>query len=165
MLEWNTGFNDGLHTGQEQLLLVEVDDKGWPYLRVEPAENCDGHDGKWLPASAVIKYLDGEILDHEDLVPVCAECMREPCQCQSEPTLSQLIDGLRLEWREARGTHYARQGFWQYSVRQIGNGYVWAFVPGDGTRLIEMFCDSIDDGKAACESDYKQRVRAIFKGV
>lgn len=160
MLEWNTGFNDGLHTGQEQLLLVEVDDKGWPYLRVEPAENCDGHDGKWLPASAVIKYLDGEILDHEDLVPVCAECMREPCQCQSEPTLSQLIDGLRLEWVEhERGHWVALSNVGTYMANEGGLSW-WRVGTGDVHP-----CDSIDDGKAKCESDYKQRVRAIFKGV
>lgn len=161
MLEWNTGFNDGLHTGQEQLLLVEVDDKGWPYLRVEPAENCDGHDGKWLPASAVIKYLDGEILDHEDLVPVCAECMREPCQCQSEPTLSQLIDGLRLEWVD--------EGRWSTARTSIGKRYGVSKFAGQCYYMTpssnRIDCDSIDDGKALCLADYKQRVRAIFKGV
>lgn len=84
---------------------------------------------------------------------------------RQQPTLSHLIDGLRLEWVDA-----GRGCFWRAET-DLGNYYVeqrpepdWVWFRGEPETEIpaERECDSIDDGKRLCESDYKQRVRAIF---
>lgn len=97
------------------------------------------------------------------------ESMELPApKTMEEPTLSQLIDGLRLEWVDA-----GRGCFWRAET-DLGNYYVeqrpepdWVWFRGEPETEIpaERECDSIDDGKAKCLADYKQRVRAIFKGV
>lgn len=103
------------------------------------------------------------------------ESMELPApKTMEEPTLSQLIDGLRLEWvdefanvecdGEIHSVHLQSDAATPLGdYRVIGND---CYVNIGENRWRQIAAgESRDNTKMLGELDYKQRVRAIFKGV
>lgn len=139
--------------GGKSLNASTLDSRCWP--SVESLR-------RWLTGEQNCGYLkEYQIMIDNYVGETRARAWAEIDKRDKQPTLTHLIDGLRLEWERTSSHSFAATAL----------GLTWVVSFGEmaaswkGPDQHWKPCDSIDDGKARCLADYRQRVRAIFEGV